>query len=127
MKRKKVIKEDKILTVIGKETMIAGTLKGNSPVRIDGGVEGEVHIDSDIIIGEGAVIQANVKGHNIQVAGRVVGNIEASGKLEMLTTGVVEGDVSVHTLHVADGAMLTGNCSMQRAPERKEVQKKANT
>jgi cytoskeletal protein CcmA (bactofilin family) len=104
---------DKILTVIGKDTLISGTLQGKGPVRIDGQVEGEVNIDGDIIIGEGAVIRAQVKGQNIQVAGKITGNIEATGKLELFSSGNVEGDVKVNSLQVADGATLTGTCAMR--------------
>lgn len=105
---------DKILTVVGSETIITGTLHGSGPVRVDGRVEGEINIDGDIIIGKDAVIRAYVRGRNIQVSGKITGNIEAGGKLEIMATGTVEGDVEVHTLQVADGAVLTGNCSMRR-------------
>ena len=114
---KRTIDSDKILTVIGSETAITGTLHGSVPIRVDGKVEGEINIDNDIIIGEGAVIQAKIKGRNIQVAGKVIGDIEAAGKLEIMATGFVEGNVSVNTLQVADGATLTGNCSMRRVQE----------
>jgi cytoskeletal protein CcmA (bactofilin family) len=117
MALKKMVNPEKIQTIIGADTMITGNLHGAGPVRIDGKVDGEVSIESDIIIGAGAVVQAKLKGNNIQVAGKVVGNIEASGKLEILSTGVVEGDVIIHTLQIEDGAALIGNCSMRRTPQ----------
>ena len=105
---------NRILTIIGAETQIVGVLQGNGPVRIDGNVDGEIIIDGDIIIGESAVIKAQVKGRNISVAGKMIGDVEATNKLEIMASGSVEGDVRVFTLQVADGGILTGNCSMRR-------------
>ncbi|MDW7649767.1 MAG: polymer-forming cytoskeletal protein [Bacillota bacterium] len=118
--KKTTISSDKILTVIGKDTLITGTLHGSGPLRIDGRVEGEVNVDGDIIIGKDAKIEAQVKGTNIQVAGKITGNVEATGKLEILASGIIDGDVKVHTMQVDDGAVLRGNCSMQRTTEKKE-------
>ena len=115
--KKATIATEKILTIIGKETRITGTLHGSGPVRIDGHVEGEINIDGDIIIGSEAVIEAKVKGNHIQVAGKIIGNVEATGKLEILASGIIEGDVNVHTMQVEDGAILRGSCSMQRTTE----------
>lgn len=104
---------EKILTIIGKDTVVTGTLQGGGPLRIDGRVQGEIDIDGDVIIGESAVLEASVKGKNIQVAGRVTGGITAMGCLEIMASGVVEGDVDVQTLQVADGAVFHGSCKMR--------------
>ncbi len=109
----------KILTVIGKDTVINGTLQGTGALRIDGKVQGEVDVTGDLIVGEGAVLEASIKGNNVQVAGRVVGNIEARGTLEIQPSGVVQGDVTVKALEVAVGAVLQGACAM-RQPEPKK-------
>lgn len=104
---------EKILTIIGGDTIITGKVQGGGPLRIDGRVQGEIDIHGDVIIGEGAVVEASVKGKNIQVAGKIVGNITANGCLEIITTGVVQGDVDVHTFKVDDGAGFYGSCKMR--------------
>lgn len=104
---------EKILTIIGKDTVVAGTLQGDGPLRIDGSVQGEVDIEGDVIVGESAVLEASVKGKNIQIAGRVIGGITAAGCLEIMASGVVEGDVIVQTLQVAHGAVFHGSCKMR--------------
>lgn len=114
---KRTEESEKILTVISGQTKITGSLLSSGPVRIDGHVEGEVDISGDIIIGENAVIKAQVKGTNIQVAGKVIGNVEAEKKLQILATGVVEGDINVAALEVADGGILTGSCLMRRTSQ----------
>ena len=117
--KKAAIGTDKILTIIGKDTRITGTLHSSGPIRIDGHVEGEVNIDGDIIIGREAVLEAKIKCNHIQVAGKIIGNVEATGKLEILSSGIIEGDVNVHTMQVEDGAILRGICSMLRTTELK--------
>ncbi len=104
---------EKILTIIGGDTVITGKVQGGGPLRIDGRVQGEIDIHGDVIIGESAVVEASVKGRNIQVAGKIVGNIAANGCLEIITTGVVQGDVDVHTFKVDDGAGFHGSCKMR--------------
>jgi len=111
---------EKILTVIGKDTAIIGTLQGPGSVRIDGRVQGEVDVEGEVIIGEGAVIEATVKGKNVQVAGHLTGNIVARGLLEILATGLVIGDVDVQSLKVADGAVFRGACLMHQ-PEMTKI------
>jgi cytoskeletal protein CcmA (bactofilin family) len=104
----------KIMTVIGKETFIEGHLQGSGALRIDGRVKGQVTVDGDIIVGEGAVLEAAVTGRNIEVSGRVQGNMTASGRLDIMATGAVQGDVYVQALQVADGAFFLGACTMQK-------------
>lgn len=103
-----------ILTLIGKDTAIRGTVSGTGPVRVDGKVQGEMDVQGDVIIGESGVLEASVKCKSIQVAGQIIGNIETQGKLEILATGNVEGDATVQSLQVADGATFQGSCSMRQ-------------
>lgn len=114
----KFFSPNSILTVIGKDTAISGSLLGTGPLRIDGRVDGEVNIDGDIIIGETAVINAQVKGRNIRLAGKVYGNVLAAGKLEVLAGGTVNGDIDAHKLQVEDGAILRGSLSMQNTEQK---------
>jgi cytoskeletal protein CcmA (bactofilin family) len=115
----KKVSDSKILTVIGKEASIKGNLQASGALRIDGRVQGEIEVSGDLIIGEGAIIDATVKGKNIQVAGRVNGNIEALGTLEIQASGVVQGDVNIKSLVVADGAVLIGACTMKQQEPKK--------
>ncbi|MEW6662008.1 MAG: bactofilin family protein [Bacillota bacterium] len=112
--KKQAINVDKMDTLIGKETMIAGKITANGTLRIDGRVEGEVLSQGDVIIGEGAKVQASVQARNLLVAGELKGNVAVSGRVEMAATSKLEGDIQVGTLIVEDGALFLGSCTMQK-------------
>lgn len=110
--KKQPINMDKVDALIGKETMIAGKITANGTLRIDGMVEGEILSQGDVIIGEGAKVQANIQARNLLVAGELKGNVAVSGRVEIAATSKLEGDIQVGTLIVEDGALFLGSCTM---------------
>ncbi|ABZ83644.1 conserved hypothetical protein [Heliomicrobium modesticaldum Ice1] len=116
---------DRIDTVIGKESLFTGTLKATGTVRIDGQFSGEIVGKSDVIIGETGRVEATVEGRNIIIAGTVHGNIDASGRLEIATTGRLYGDLTASSLIIDEGAVFHGSsrtetrsaCSVDDAEE----------
>lgn len=105
-------------TVIGKETEVKGSISSTGVIRIDGKVEGEVTHKGDVIIGETGQIAANISARNIAVAGAINGNIEASGKLELLPSARVVGDIKVGSLIISEGAIFRGRSEMIASEER---------
>lgn len=103
----------KVETLVGKETVLNGTLQSRGGVRIDGTFQGEINSQSDLNIGEDALVKARVNCANIIVAGRLEGNVYTKGKLELRSTGVLVGDAEVGTLSVEEGAVMQGNCMMK--------------
>lgn len=109
--------DGKIDTIIGKETEFKGTLTSTGMIRIDGRIEGEVVHKGDIAIGETGNLSANIKARNVTVAGTVTGNIDASGRLELLASARVFGDISVGALIIGEGAIFRGTSEM-KAPDK---------
>lgn len=105
---------DKVNTVIGKDTFFNGTIRGKGLIRIDGDMQGEVTTQGDVVIGEGGRVGADLKARNVAVAGRFEGNLEAEGKLEIRSTGIVIGSVKTNGLLVDDGAIFSGDVEMKR-------------
>lgn len=98
--------------VIGRDAEIKGTLTSSGILRVDGKVDGEIIHKGDVAIGESGEITADVKATNITVAGLVNGNIEVTGKLELLPTARVIGDVSAASLVIGEGAVFKGASDM---------------
>jgi len=101
-----------ISTVFGKETSFTGILEFKRPLQINGYFEGEIITEGVLLIGEGAVVKANIRAGTVIVGGEVTGNIEARNKLEMLGAGRVYGNVKTAKLLIADGVVFDGNCEM---------------
>ena len=63
-------------------------------VRIDGVCEeGVIETAGNIVVGPQAKVAADLIAENVSVSGAVTGKIKASGRLEILSTGKVWGDV----------------------------------
>ena len=90
-----------------------GNLRSQGSVHVLGRVEGELTAEQDIYVAEGAEIDAIVRAMNLVVAGSVAGTVECAGRLEVMPTGHVSGDVTSPSLVVHDGARLTGKLRMQ--------------
>ena len=97
-------------TVIGPECIVRGRLEGRGIIRIEGRFEGEIDTEGDVIIGEAGELVANVCARDVLLGGRVRGDVRATGRLEILHTGRLEGDINARQLIVAEGAVFSGKC-----------------
>lgn len=109
---------DKIETVIGPNTSFKGTLICDGSVRIDGVCEeGLIKTVGNIVIGPEARVAASLEAENVSVSGAVTGKIIAAGRLEILSTGKVWGDVEVGSFLLDEDGFFKGNLSLQDEPE----------
>ena len=96
--------------LIGKNTAINGNININGCTCIDGVIDGTLAVDSDLFIGETGVIRATVYAQNAHISGTVTGNIVCRGRLELLATARINGDIKCGTLVIAEGAEFNGKC-----------------
>lgn len=106
---------DKVETLLGRGTEFRGNLVSRGVVRLDGKFEGEIQHGGSLFIGESAQVTANVKCKHLTVAGQLRGNVDCEGKLELLPSGHLYGDIKMAQLVIADGAVFQG-ASMMREP-----------
>ena len=99
---------------------ISGKLLFEGATRIDGQVDGEISAKESLIIGESAVITAQIKANAIIVAGKVSGDITAIQRLEIRPSARVIGNLTSPVLIVHEGAMFEGHCSMQPEGARED-------
>jgi len=112
---------EKITTTLGKETSFNGVLRFKESLKIDGTFEGEIESPGFLYIENGATVKANIKVGSVVVGGVVRGNIEASERLEMLTTGKVFGNIRTAKLNIADGVVFEGKCEIIKNPEKLDI------
>jgi cytoskeletal protein CcmA (bactofilin family) len=112
---------EKITTTLGKETNFNGVLRFKESLKIDGTFEGEIESPGFLYIENGATVKANINVGSVVVGGVVRGNIEASERLEMLTTGKVFGNIRTAKLNIADGVVFEGKCEMIKNPEKLDI------
>ena len=112
---------EKIVTTLGKETNFNGILRFKDSLKIDGHFEGEIQSPGFLYVENGAMVKANIKVGAVVIGGVVRGNVEASERLEMLSTGKVFGNIRTAKLNIADGVVFEGKCEMIKGPESVDI------
>jgi cytoskeletal protein CcmA (bactofilin family) len=99
-------------TVLSNEIRLEGRLHSTTSIRLSGEMLGDVTTEGDLVVGEGGRVKGNVTGRNVVVGGTVQGNVGTSGRLEILSTGKVYGDIMVGSLIIDEGGILRGKSAV---------------
>lgn len=126
-KREQPIFTDQVETVIGRDTQFKGTITSSGTIRVDGKLDGDLATTGDVVVGEGGIITASIKGRNATLAGMVSGNMEVKEKLELLPTAKLFGDIKAGTLIIGEGAIFKGGCEMYDPVPGKSKENKGST
>ncbi len=100
--------------VVGEKIQIRGELTGEGDLQLMGGFHGTIDLTGTIVIGEAAQVEADIAATNIIVGGHVKGNLIASGRVDLLPTGSVTGNVKTGSIAAAEGASLKGEIEINR-------------
>ena len=88
-----------ISAFVGKGVEFKGTITYSGTVRIDGYLDGEIHTDGVLLIGEEAVIQAKITAGTIVCKGKVTGDVVAKECVKLRTPAVMNGSVKTPVFH----------------------------
>lgn len=102
-------------TIIGKDSIIEGTIKIQGGLRIDGMVRGKVSASESLAVGDSGTIEAELTARIAVIGGKVVGSIFAQDKIELQSKAIVEGDITTKNLIVEEGAIFHGRCNMKNS------------
>lgn len=105
---------EEIVAFLGKGTEFKGMITYEGTIRIDGKVEGEIITQGTLIVGESAVIQAEISAGTIICGGQITGNIQAHQKVHLLPKAVLSGSVTTPNLVIEEGVSFNGRCEMHR-------------
>jgi len=103
---------DEVIAFLGKGTEFKGMITYNGTIRIDGHVEGEIVTEGTLVVGEGAVIHAEISAGTVVNGGKITGNVTALEKVQLLPTAVVDGSIKTPVLIIEEGVRFNGNCQM---------------
>ena len=95
-------------SLIAADITIEGKIDGTGHVRLAGRFKGDVHIQGDLTVEAGAKLTGSVRANSVAIAGEVEGNIESASRVELLDTGVLNGDLKAGTLTVVAGSRMRG-------------------
>jgi cytoskeletal protein CcmA (bactofilin family) len=97
---------------IGPKIRFQGDLLGDEDVLVEGHLEGRVKISKAFRVGPQGVVLAEVAAATITIAGRIVGNVSAVERVELLPTGTLEGNIQAPRIVIGEGARFTGRIDM---------------
>lgn len=107
-----VDENEELLTFLGKGAELKGSLHVDGPTRVDGIVEGAVHVKGTLIIGKHAVIKGDVTAETLVSAGNISGDVIARERVKLLAPCVLVGSVQTPLLSVEEGVLISGTCDM---------------
>jgi cytoskeletal protein CcmA (bactofilin family) len=107
-----------ITTLLGRGAVFEGKLTFEGTVRIDGRFKGEVFSDDVLVIGDGAMVEAQIDVGEVIIQGTVVGNITAKRSIEIHAPGRVKGDLHTPSLQVDKGVIFEGRSFMEAATQQ---------
>jgi cytoskeletal protein CcmA (bactofilin family) len=101
-----------ISAFVGKGVEFKGTISYSGTVRIDGYLDGEIHTDGVLLIGEEAVVQAKITAGTIVCKGKVTGDVVAKECVKLRAPAVINGSVKTPALSMEDGVLFNGALEM---------------
>jgi cytoskeletal protein CcmA (bactofilin family) len=100
-----------ITTILGADIVFTGDMQGDSVVRIDGKVKGNVSLKQGVVLGEKAHVEGNINSDHIVIYGSIIGDITCK-ELIIRKCGVVNGDIQTDTVEIEMGGRYNGKLSM---------------
>lgn len=99
-------------SIVGESLRIEGDLVISKSLRIDGMVNGNIlQSEGDIAtvaIAPGARVVGDISVQDVIISGYIKGNIVAAGRVELVETAQVEGDITYGSIGIAVGARIVG-------------------
>ena len=99
-------------TVIGAGLTIEGEITTDEDVVVLGTVRGKLQAKDGVTIEAGAVVEANVTGGALRIAGVVTGDSLSTDRDDLQAGARVVGNVKAARITIADGAQFKGNVDM---------------
>ena len=96
-------------SLIAADLTIEGKIEGAGHVRIAGRFKGDVNVQGDLTIENGAKVNGGVRASKVIIAGELEGNIESAHSASSCSeSGVLIGDLKAGSLTVAAGSRMRG-------------------
>lgn len=100
------------INIISSGSVLTGTFKSKSDLRISGTVDGEVHAESKCIVSESGLVKGDLVTKEADIAGTIQGELKVSNRLILRASAKITGDIQTKTLMVEEGAHIDGSCKM---------------
>ncbi len=114
---------DARISILAPGTTVAGELRTDGVVRIEGKVEGSLHAGGQVLVAKGGVVQGDIRTREAIIAGEVRGGIFAEQRVELQASCKVDGDVTTPQIVIQEGGKLDGRIRMAKPEAAKPGQR----
>ena len=96
-------------SVIAADLAIEGKIEGAGHVRIAGKFKGDIKVQGNLTIDQGAKVSGGVSANKVTLAGELDGNITSAQQVDVLPSGAINGVLKAGSLTVAAGSRIRGH------------------
>jgi cytoskeletal protein CcmA (bactofilin family) len=95
---------------------IKGHITGSEDLQIDGIVTGPISLSGhELTVGPTAQLNSEIHAGEVIVYGKVVGNVNSKGRVDIKKDGSVTGDIASARISIEDGAHFKGRIEIDPA------------
>jgi cytoskeletal protein CcmA (bactofilin family) len=98
--------------ILSSDVEIKGNLKFSGELTLDGKLEGEIHTDGVLNLGDSAIVNGNINAQSIVMRGKITGNVVAKEKLEVKPKTELFGDIRAAKLIIEEGVTFVGKADI---------------
>jgi cytoskeletal protein CcmA (bactofilin family) len=109
------VKGSDLTAFIDEGSEIEGKYTFSGTVMLNGRFRGEIVSNDTLIVGEKGVVNASIRAGVVLINGEVVGNVNASERVELRGSARVYGDVEAPVVVIEEGVLFEGHCRMTKA------------
>jgi cytoskeletal protein CcmA (bactofilin family) len=109
---------EEINAFVGKGVSFKGVISYNGTVRIDGNLDGEIHTEGVLLVGEDAILTAKITAGTVVCKGKITGDISAREKVKLRAPAVVNAGVKAPLLAMEEGVVFNGTLEMSQSGTR---------
>jgi len=117
--------ESNVVGFLDRGTEVTGELQFSNTLRIDGSFHGSIVGKERLIIGEEAVVHADIKVGDIEIRGQVFGNVTVERRAEVFATGRLRGDLCAAVVAIQAGAVFEGRSQMANPSNQSNLRETA--
>ena len=111
--------EDHIVnSIIGEGSEFKGEFKINGLLRVDGKFTGTIKTEGKVLIGQAGEAVTDIEARTVIIGGTVRGNVYATERVILLTTGQVTGNIITPSIVMEEGSVLEGQGDVTQPRQR---------
>lgn len=95
---------------------LEGALTFDDVFRIDGAFKGRIDSDAELVVGDGGVVEGEIRVGRLAVSGTVRGVVHAKERVEVHAGGRLLAEIHTPALVVEEGAVIQGPVEAGAAP-----------